>query len=468
MHFIHQNADRYAPSNYHLKPPEGFESHAARRSSHCTSHGSRLSMAESGSNLHESSQLLEESSEDSFYSSTVDLTKEHDCQHEGCGRVTINVSGMKFETQLRTLNRLPNTLLGDPEKRIKYWNESRKEYFFDRYRPAFPAILYYYQSGGRMKCPLEVPFEIFMEELYFFELGHHTINSLKVHEGYILDEVQIKPPRNTIQRKIWTVMECPESSFLAKVVALMSVVFIWISVIIFCIETLPSLKDIGCRDENITAVNGTVRIVKVPDFTNALFIIESLCIMWFVLEMVIRILVAPSKLEFAKAIANWIDLVSILPYFIFLGLTLSLGECHTNNKSGILSVLRVLRVARVFKLSKHSEGLKVLGKTLKTSLKELFMFAMFLAIATVIFSAAVFYAELDQDHSQFESIPSTFYWTIVTMSTVGYGDYVPVGILGKILGGFCAVSGVLTIALPVPVIVANFNTFYKQSAMNKS
>ena len=68
-----------------------------------------------------------------------------------CERVVINVSGLKFETQLKTLTQFPDTLLGDPEKRIRYFDPLRNEYFFDRNRPSFDAILYYYQSGWEVK-----------------------------------------------------------------------------------------------------------------------------------------------------------------------------------------------------------------------------------------------------------------------------------------------------------------------------
>lgn len=57
------------------------------------------------------------------------------------------VSGLRFETQLRTLNQFPDTLLGDPARRLRYFDPLRNEYFFDRNRPSFDAILYYYQSG---------------------------------------------------------------------------------------------------------------------------------------------------------------------------------------------------------------------------------------------------------------------------------------------------------------------------------
>lgn len=60
-------------------------------------------------------------------------------------RVTINVSGMRFETLLETIGRFPQTLLGDPRRRAKYYDTQRGEYFFDRNRPSFDAILYYYQ-----------------------------------------------------------------------------------------------------------------------------------------------------------------------------------------------------------------------------------------------------------------------------------------------------------------------------------
>jgi potassium voltage-gated channel Shaker-related subfamily A protein 7 len=66
------------------------------------------------------------------------------------------VSGQRFETQVKTLNRFPETVLGDAMKRKAYWDPKQHEYFFDRHRPSFQAILYYYQSGGRLKRPFEV------------------------------------------------------------------------------------------------------------------------------------------------------------------------------------------------------------------------------------------------------------------------------------------------------------------------
>ena len=107
------------------------------------------------------------------------------------------------------------------------------------------------------------------------------------------------------------------------------------------------------------------------------------------------------------------------------------------------------------------QGLRILGLTIKTSLRELGMFFFFLLIGVVIFSSAAYYAELGEENTQFTSIPGAFWWAIVTMTTVGYGDIAPVALFGKLVGTLCVVTGVLTIALPVPVVVANFNNFYR-------
>lgn len=389
----------------------------------------------------------------SRYSSQV-LGVQHDCQREGCQRITINISGLRFETQLRTLDRLPNTLLGDPEKRRRYWDEERQEFFFDRHRPSFQAVLYFYQSGGRLTRPVEVPVDIFLNELQFYELGDAVVDAFKRREGYIVESPPVLPI-NPILCKIWTALEYPDSSLVARVIAVLSVLFIVMSTITFCIETLPAFQESGCV--RITGANGTQ---QVPNLGDPLFLTESCCILWFVLEFALRFVTSPSKLHFLISAVTWIDVATIFPYFVFVFVTMVTGACQTSHGSSFLSALRVLRVVRILKLSKHSQGLKILGMTFRTSLRELFMFAIFLGIATLIYSAGVYYAEKDERHSQFSSIPDAFWWAIVTMTTVGYGDFVPVGPLGKILGSFCALSGVLAIALPVPVIVANFNNYY--------
>ncbi|XP_055619425.1 potassium voltage-gated channel protein Shaker isoform X3 [Toxorhynchites rutilus septentrionalis] len=428
--------------------------------------------------------------------------------HDFCERVVINVSGLRFETQLRTLNQFPDTLLGDPDRRLRYFDPLRNEYFFDRNRPSFDAILYYYQSGGRLRRPVNVPLDVFSEEIKFYELGEQATNKfsgryashtnisrsmpgmpgmpgipgmpaivpssrMAEDEGFIKEEE--KPlPSNENQRKVWLLFEYPESSQAARVVAIISVFVILLSIVIFCLETLPEFKHYKVFN---TTTNGTkIEEDEVPDIMDPFFLIETICIIWFTFELSVRFLACPNKLNFFRDVMNIIDIIAIIPYFITLATVVAEEEDTLNlpkapvspqDKStnqamslAILRVIRLVRVFRIFKLSRHSKGLQILGRTLKASMRELGLLIFFLFIGVVLFSSAVYFAEAGSENSFFKSIPDAFWWAVVTMTTVGYGDMTPVGVWGKIVGSLCAIAGVLTIALPVPVIVSNFNYFY--------
>lgn len=163
----------------------------------------------------------------------------------GCAlteRLAINVSGMRYETQLRTLAQFPDSLLGDPRRRLRYFDPMRNELFLDRSRVCFDAVLYFYQSGGRLRRPANVPLDMFLEELHFYELREEIIDRYKEDEGFPKEEER-PLPSSDLQRRLWVLFEYPESSGGARIIAIISVMVIVISILIFCLETLPEFRN---------------------------------------------------------------------------------------------------------------------------------------------------------------------------------------------------------------------------------
>ena len=190
--------------------------------------------------------------------------------------------------------------------------------------------------------------------------------------------------------------------------------------------------------------------------TQPWFSFEVSCVIWFLIEYVVRFITSPSKWKFIVSFLNIIDLLAIAPYFIVVAI-------NTTNNATPLSVLRVVRLVRlfrIFKLSRHSMSLQILGNTLKASMRELMMLIFFLCLGVLAFSTTIWWAE--DGKSTFSSIPDAFWFSLVTMTTVGYGDVTPKTVFGKLIGSLCTLTGVLTLAMPVPVIVSNFEYFYKR------
>ena len=371
-------------------------------------------------------------------------------------RVKINISGKIYETLYSTLARFPDTLLGNPERRAKYFDQERQEFFFNRNRNAFDAILFYYQSNGLLTRPENIRLQEFCEELKFFEIGDETVNEFKRDEGAVEDdEEEVTLPANAVLGKIWLWFEYPNFSKVSRLVASVSFLFIAMSIFVLCAETIEQDKE-----QNKTATNSENSEDGPDELTLAYSHIESVCISWFTLEFFLRIISCPDKLKFMLDILNLIDLAAIVPYFC----QLALGDYNAVSK---VEAIRLLRVSRLFKLFRHLDELKVLSKTVRATWRELIMILFFIVITTAIFSGWTFYVEHDAQKESFSSIPATAWFVIVSLTNVGYGDMVPITVLGKLLGAICTLAGVLVIALPSPVIVTKFRLFYEKKKRKK-
>ena len=175
----------------------------------------------------------------------------------------------------------------------------------------------------------------------------------------------------------------------------------------------------------------------------------------------------PNKCNFLKSSVNVIDYIATISFYT----DLFLQQYVSNIKNAdVFEFFSIIRILRLFKLTRHSSGLKILLQTFRASAKELMLLVFFLVLGIVIFASLVYYAERIQVNptNDFSSIPLGLWWALVTMTTVGYGDMVPKTYLGMFVGALCALGGVLTVALPVPVIVSNFEMYYSHTQVRIS
>ncbi|XP_044307562.1 potassium voltage-gated channel subfamily D member 3 isoform X2 [Varanus komodoensis] len=372
--------------------------------------------------------------------------------------IILNVSGRRFQTWRTTLERYPDTLLGSTEKEF-FFNEDTKEYFFDRDPDVFRCILNFYRTG-RLHYPRYECISAYDEELAFYGILPDIIgdccyeeykdrkreNAERLMDDSDSENNQESMPALSFRQTMWRAFENPHTSTLALVFYYVTGFFIAVSVITNVVETvpcgtIPGNKELPCGER----------------YEMAFFCLDTACVMIFTVEYLMRLFAAPSRYRFIRSVMSIIDVVAIMPYYIGLVMT------DNEDVSGAFVTLRVFRVFRIFKFSRHSQGLRILGYTLKSCASELGFLLFSLTMAIIIFATVMFYAEKGSSASKFTSIPASFWYTIVTMTTLGYGDMVPKTIAGKIFGSICSLSGVLVIALPVPVIVSNFSRIYHQN-----
>jgi len=318
----------------------------------------------------------------------------------------------------------------------------------------------------------------------------------------------------------WT-LDDPSSSKLAQLTMVVVMVIIVFSCVCFCLESMPEFQRVDPVCKNSTQIHDSEDCIFAEAAGNEMNMLscydckpvskeffmhaETACIIVFTVEYLLRFLTVhalPARDEYNKLVAAnlqpgsirkawlmWKDTMNLIDFFAIIPFYIELMFAGSGGGLAVLRVLRLARVFRIFKLGKYSTGMQMFASTINESVPALSMVGFLLLIAVVLCGSMVFFAEggswefdnkydryvmtrpttngLDTEASPFISIPNSFWWVVITATTVGYGDYYPTTTAGKFVGSFVSLGGIILLALPITIIGQNFQHNYMTAQTQK-
>ena len=179
-------------------------------------------------------------------------------------------------------------------------------------------------------------------------------------------------------------------------------------------------------------------------------ICEWLFIIVFTIEYILRVYFSKDKKKYIFSFYGVIDFIAIFPsYFsLFFAGTTSLL---------VIRAFRLLRIFRILKLLKYLEAVKILIFVLKDSRHKITVFLVAVTVFVIFMGSVMFFIEGEENG--FTSIPRSIYWSIVTVTTVGYGDITPKTILGQMVASILMIISYGVIAIPTGIISSTFTKY---------
>ncbi len=208
-----------------------------------------------------------------------------------------------------------------------------------------------------------------------------------------------------------------------------------ISLVSFSIETLPSLN---------------------PGLHIFLDWVETVTILIFTLEYLFRVWVSKKTFRYVFSFYGIIDLISFLPYYLMLAVDLR-----------SLRTLRFIRLFRILKLARFSSAMQRFQKAIKLAKEEIILFLFATLIVLYLSSVGIYYFENDAQPEAFASVFHSLWWSVATLTTVGYGDVYPITVGGKIFTFIILMVGLGIVGIPAGLIASSLSAVRREEEKQK-
>lgn len=241
----------------------------------------------------------------------------------------------------------------------------------------------------------------------------------------------------TLRRRVFELLESSVSgSRLAKAIEVFMILLIASNIVMIQLETVPNYA------EEHAQLFANFEVFSVIIFTT-----EYLLRLWTCHELVRYQRPYVGRLRYIVSRSGLVDLFSVLPFYLnFLPVDLRW-----------LRIFRLFRLLRMLKIARYLTALNLIFAVIRDRREQLLVVIMFILFLLVIISTVMFYVEGPYQPEVFSSIPATMWWGIATLTTVGYGDMVPITAMGKLLAGVIAIIGVGMYALPAGILSAGIS-----------
>ena len=213
---------------------------------------------------------------------------------------------------------------------------------------------------------------------------------------------------------------------------------------------------------NLSKIQVNTKELRTPIFI--LIALDYIPAIFFTIDFIVRFACCPSKRKFVMSLLNICDFVALAGFYIYvLYLAIEKEHKYIHSWIEIFHFLQILRIMRLFRVVNHLRASRVLAFSLKQNLLDMSFLGMLMLIFTCGTASLIYFVE---DRTVISSVPNAWYWSIITLTTVGYGDISPETGGGRALACVMSICGILLLAVTLPMFVNNFLTLYQYAYLD--